>query len=102
MAETGPDLLRSFALVGARAELTRILALFPELRAELATNGRLPRAIARGYEDVAAGRVSTANDIVHVTDLRPKAPRRQRRMSAAQRTAVSKRMKAYWAKRRAG
>lgn len=32
---------------------------------------------------------------------RPAPPRRRRKMSAAARRAVSKRMKAYWAKRRA-
>lgn len=73
--------LRSFALVGARAKLNALqadvaalLATFPELR-----GGRAAGASAR------TGRK----------------PGRKRPMSAAEKKAVSERMRKYWAERRA-
>jgi hypothetical protein len=76
--------LRSFALVGARArlgalqaELASLLATFPELRGAKASLGETP--VPRG-----------------------KKPGRKRPMSAAEKKAVSERMRKYWAERRAG
>ena len=76
--------LRSFALVGARArlgalqaEVASLLATFPELR------GGQSAASAAG----AGPR---------------KKPGRKRPMSAAEKKAVSERMRKYWADRRAG
>ena len=79
--------LRSFALVGARArlgalqaEVASLLATFPELRGArgakaAATDGSLPARKKSG---------------------------RKRPMSAAEKKAVSERMRKYWADRRAG
>ena len=76
--------LRSFALVGARArlgvlqaEVASLLATFPELR-----GGK-----------VAAGEASLP---------RGRKPGRKRPMSAAEKKAVSERMRKYWADRKAG
>jgi hypothetical protein len=78
--------LRGLALVGARArlhalqgELASLLATFPELRG------------ARGRTVAAEGSL-----------LRRKKPGRKRPMSAAEKKAVSERMRKYWAERRAG
>lgn len=84
--------LREFAVVGARQEVLRIFELFPELRREFTT-------VHVGKQiHVATGertRVGT------VTAIAPAAsPARTRVMSAAARRLISKRMKAYWAKRR--
>jgi len=76
--------LRGFALVGARArlgalqaEVASLLATFPELRGgkAAATAGSLPTRKKSG---------------------------RKRPMSAAEKKAVSERMRKYWADRRAG
>jgi len=76
--------LRGFALVGARArlgalqaEVASLLTTFPELRGGKGATGgaRLPRG---------------------------KKPGRKRPMSAAEKKAVSERMRKYWAERRAG
>jgi hypothetical protein len=76
--------LRGFALVGARArlgalqaEVASLLATFPELRGGklAASETPLPRASKPG---------------------------RKRPMSAAEKKAVSERMRKYWADRRAG
>jgi hypothetical protein len=79
--------LRSFALVGARArlgalqaEVASLLATFPELR-----GGRA----LRGVGEAAAPR-------------KGKKPGRKHPMSAAEKKAVSERMRKYWAERRAG
>ena len=76
--------LRSLALVGARArlstlqgELASLLATFPELR---------------------GARVSAAEG----SPLKRKKPGRKHPMSAAEKKAVSERMRKYWADRRAG
>ncbi len=81
--------LRSLALVGARArlstlqaEIASLLATFPQLR-----SGRLTRAGSAG---------------VDVARRRGKKPGRKRPMSAAEKKAVSERMRKYWAERRAG
>jgi hypothetical protein len=78
--------LRGLALVGARArlhalqgELASLLATFPELRG------------ARGRAVAAEGSL-----------LKRKKPGRKRPMSAAEKKAVSERMRKYWAERRAG
>jgi hypothetical protein len=78
--------LRSLALVGARArlaalqgELASLLATFPELRS------------ARGAKAAAEG-----------SFLRRNKPGRKHPMSAAEKKAVSERMRKYWAERRAG
>jgi hypothetical protein len=75
--------LRSFALVGARArlgalqaEVASLLSTFPELRG--------------GKVAPAAGSASR------------KKPGRKRPMSAAEKKAVSERMRKYWAERKAG
>jgi hypothetical protein len=81
----GTERLREFALIGARArlqELQREMAglrdVFPEL-----FRGRRPGARSTKADAGAAG------------------PRRGRRhMSAAERKAVSERMRRYWAERR--
>ncbi len=77
--------LRSFALVGARArlsalqaEVASLLATFPELR-----GGKAAGAVAVSLP----GRIK---------------PGRRRPMSAAEKKAVSERMRTYWAERRAG
>ena len=76
--------LRSLALVGARArlsalqgELASLLATFPELRG--------------GRASGAAGPLVKRNK-----------PGRKHPMSAAEKKAVSERMRKYWADRRAG
>jgi hypothetical protein len=76
--------LRSLALVGARArlaalqgELASLLATFPELR---------------------GARASAADG----SFLKRKKPGRKHPMSAAEKKAVSERMRKYWAERRAG
>ena len=81
--------LRSLALVGARArlsalqaEVASLLATFPQLR-----SGRLARGSSAGGD--AAPRQG-------------KKPGRKRPMSAAEKKAVSVRMKRSWAERRAG
>ena len=81
--------LRSLALVGARArlstlqaEVASLLATFPQLR-----SGRLARGGSAGGD--AAPR-------------KGKKPGRKRPMSAAEKKAVSERMRKYWAERRAG
>lgn len=78
--------LRSLALVGARArlsalqgEVASLLATFPELG-----SGR-------------AGRVAAST-----AARQGKKPGRKRPMSAAEKKAVSERMRKYWAERRAG
>ena len=80
--------LRGLALVGARArlitlqgEVASLLATFPELR-----SGRLARATPA--DGLAAPR-------------KGKKPGRKRPMSAAEKKAVSERMRKYWAERRA-
>jgi len=79
--------LRSFALVGARArlgalqaEVASLLATFPELR---------------GARDAKAA--ATDGSL-----LARKKSGRKRPMSAAEKKAVSERMRKYWAERRAG
>ena len=76
--------LRVFALVGARArlgalqaEVASLLATFPELRGGKAAAGETPLP-RRGK------------------------PGRKRPMSAAEKKAVSERMRTYWADRKAG
>ena len=76
--------LRSLALVGARArlaalqgELASLLATFPELR---------------------GAKVSAADGSL----FKRKKPGRKHPMSAAEKKAVSERMRKYWADRRAG
>jgi len=76
--------LRSFALVGARArlgalqaEVASLLATFPELRGGRASGAARP-LVTR------------------------KKPGRKHPMSAAEKKAVSERMRKYWADRRAG
>ena len=80
--------LRSLALVGARArlstlqaEVASLLATFPQLR-----SGRLARGASGGDAAPRKG----------------KKPGRKRPMSAAEKKAVSERMRKYWAERRAG
>ena len=73
--------LRSFALVGARA---RLAALQAEVASLLATFPEL-----RGGKDAASSAGSQK-------------PGRKRPMSAAEKKAVSERMRKYWADRRAG
>ena len=79
--------LRSLALVGARArlsalqgELASLLATFPELRG------------------VKGAKASAAEG----SPLKRKKPGRKHPMSAAEKKAVSERMRKYWADRRAG
>ena len=76
--------LRAFALVGARArlsalqaEVASLLGTFPELRGGKAASGETP-------------------------PRRGKKPGRKHPMSAAEKKAVSERMRKYWAERRAG
>lgn len=73
--------LRSFALVGARARLN---ALQGEVAALLAT-----------FPELRSGRAAIA------TPLARKKPGRKKPMSAAEKKAVSERMRKYWAERRA-
>jgi hypothetical protein len=81
--------LRELALVGARArlqalhgEIDSLVRLFPEL----ARGGRSSRLVA----------VETGGAV------RRRKPGRKKPMSAAERKAVSERMRKYWAERRAG
>jgi hypothetical protein len=79
--------LRAFALVGARARLLT-------LRTEIASLVRLFPELARGSQGRSGG-----------LDVGPtkrrKKPGRKHPMSAAERKAVSERMRKYWAERRA-
>jgi hypothetical protein len=86
--------LKEYARLGAEArvaqlneELAEIYRTFPDLRARgaRAIGGRRP------------GRPTAANDSAEPATLRR---RRRKPMSAAQRKAVSLRMKKYWAGRR--
>ena len=77
------DQLQQFARVGAQARL------------EVISQER--ESILRAFPDL--GRTS-APRVVSADGAAPR-PRKRRRMSAAERKAVGKRMKAYWAKRRA-
>jgi len=88
MSDLTADQIRAFALTGARTELSRIFATFPELRAEyrLAMPGSSP--------DVHLNTGSSNGDT-------PPKRKRQGQMSEQQRKAVSKRMRKYWAQRRA-
>lgn len=87
--QLNPDVLRSFAKLGAQARLEQIeterkaiLATFPDLA--LKRRGAAHPAVARSPHAAA-----------------PVAARRRRsRMTAAQRKEVSERMKKYWAERR--
>ena len=83
--------LRAYALVGAQArvtelreELASIYAAFPELREVRETFP--PRRVRKASEVALAAEVP--------------AGRRRRGMTAAQRKAVSARMKKYWAAKR--
>jgi len=72
-------------LVELQAEAAAILKAFPGLK------GNLDRPFSR------RGVVANTDD---GTTILPGKRRRRRRMSAAQKAEVSRRMKAYWAKRR--
>jgi hypothetical protein len=76
--------LRELALVGARARLMT-------LRTEIASLVRLFPELARGSQAKAG--------VVGLTKRRKK-PGRKHPMSAAERKAVSERMRKYWAERR--
>src|ERR1044072_2057288 len=78
--------LRALALVGARARLMT-------LRTEIASLVRLFPELGRGSQP-------TAGDEEGGTKRRKK-PGRKHPMSAAERKAVSERMRKYWAERRA-
>jgi len=78
--------LQEFALAGAQARLQGI----SEERA----------AIVRMFPDLRAHSTATAGSLDGAASTPPTA-RKRRGMSPAQRKAVGKRMKAYWAKRRA-
>jgi hypothetical protein len=79
--------LRALALVGARARLMT-------LRTEIASLVRLFPELGRGSQLKAGG------EVAGVTKRRKK-PGRKHPMSAAERKAVSERMRKYWAERRA-
>lgn len=76
-----PTELRRLARLGARARLD-------QLEQERA-------AILRMFPDLGRGGASTAT-----APAGPAAGRRRRRLTAAERRAISERMKAYWAARR--
>jgi hypothetical protein len=61
-----------------KAEIASLLKIFPHLRFGSAVSPSMPDAVEEG-----------------------RAPHRRRRLSAAQRKAVSERMRKYWAQRRA-
>ena len=82
--------VRRYALDGARArlldlraEMSKILSTFPQLGTDDSAARRSPRTARGGNAPAAAPR-----------------PRRRRTMSAAERKAVSDRMRKYWAARR--
>ncbi len=81
MAKMAPMEMRQLALVGARARLL-------ELKAELS-------ALVKAFPEIgsASGAVPSAG--------KRRKPGRKSPMSAAERKAVSERMKKYWAGRRA-
>jgi hypothetical protein len=79
--------LRELALVGARARLLT-------LRTEMASLVRLFPELGRGSQAKSAGVE------LGLTKMRKK-PGRKHPMSAAERRAVSERMRKYWAERRA-
>jgi len=79
--------LRELALVGARAKLLT-------LRAEMASLVRLFPELGRGSQAKSSGAE------LGLTKRRKK-PGRKHPMSAAERRAVSERMRKYWAERRA-
>jgi hypothetical protein len=94
--EIGDAEVRAFALTAASAEVDRIFTLFPELRAQFVANGKSHRAAAPAAPSTTVA-VATVPD-VNVTVF----PRRKgHQMSSKQRAAVSKRMRKYWAARRA-
>ncbi len=78
---------RGLALVGARARLLT-------LRTEIASLVKLFPELGR------AGQLKSGGDDLGVTKRRKK-PGRKHPMSAAERKAVSERMRKYWAERRA-
>ena len=78
--------LRALALVGARARLMT-------LRTEIASLVRLFPELGRGSQPKAGGEEGVTK--------RRKKPGRKHPMSAAERKAVSERMRKYWAERRA-
>jgi len=85
--------VRAFAVSAATREVERIFALFPEVRAQYGgANGARPAARPPVPEDRAT---------VDVRVETPRPPRRRPQMTPRQRAAVSKRMRAYWAARRA-
>lgn len=71
-----PARLRELALIGARAELERIYRAFPELRPH-------------------------APDTPPPTVARLERRRKRRHLTPADRKAISRRMRAYWSRRRA-
>ncbi len=79
--QVAPGQLRQWAIVGAHARLAELLHERFRLEAFLRENG----------ESVSA-----------VMPTLSTAPRARRSMSAAERAAVSRRMKKYWAARRRG
>ena len=79
--------LRALALVGARARLMT-------LRTEIASLVRLFPELGRGNQLKAGGETAGVRK-------RSKKPGRKHPMSAAERKAVSERMRKYWAERRA-
>ena len=86
--ELKPDVLRTFAKLGAQARLEQIemerkaiLATFPDLALQRRGPGRGAKLAQQAATPVAARR-------------------RRPRMTAAQRKEVSERMKKYWSERR--
>jgi hypothetical protein len=94
MTNLTPDVLKSLVRLGAQARLEQldierhaILGAFPELRTA---------AVRR-----APGRPRSAKPATKPASPEPAKPARKvHKMSAAERRAVSERMKKYWAKRR--
>lgn len=87
MAKHSTDIL-TWARRGAEAR-------WQELQTELAS-------LKKAFPDLATARRTAARSARGVADMLEPAPRRRRRskMSAAQKKAVSVRMKTYWAERR--
>ena len=85
--------LKDLARRGAVARLA-------ELKAEAAAILKAFPALRKGNVDDPFTRRIIAKTDDGTTILPGKKRRKRKRMSAAQKTAVSKRMKAYWAKRR--
>ena len=101
--------MKAFARRGAEAritelnaELAEIYRAFPELRRSSGSGrGRRPRSVMPN-QGAALRDMGAAANATFQTEEAPSKKRKRRKMTAAERKAVSKRMKKYWAERMKG